>query len=301
MSLNDAVESSLELLSRSLPKMVEIETSLAPDLSPVNADPTQMEQILLNLATNAADAMPQGGRLTVETQNVTLGEEYCRLHLEAAPGDYVLLQVSDTGQGMDVQTREHIFDPFFTTKQVGKGTGLGLASVYGIVKAHGGQIYCYSEPGLGTSFKIYLPAHQGPAAVATKPAPPPERCLTGHERILLVDDEENLRQLGEQLLTQSGYQVTTAGSGEEALALYQASAPAFDLVVLDLGMPGMGGQRCLQALLALDPAARVVIASGYSANSQAKDSLRSGAAAFVAKPFRRVDLLDTVRSVLDRP
>lgn len=301
MNLNDSVESGLALLNRSLPKMIEIETNLAPDLSPVNADATQLEQILLNLATNAADAMPTGGRLIVETLNVTLGEEYCRLHLESTPGDYVLLQVSDTGQGMDAQTREHIFDPFFTTKALGKGTGLGLASVYGIVKAHGGQLYCYSEPGLGTSFKVYLPAHQGEAVATVKPAPPPESSLTGHERILLVDDEESLRQLGEQLLTQTGYQVTTAGNAEEALELYQTGGDAFDLVLLDLGMPGMGGHRCLQAMLALNPAARVVITSGYSANSQARDSLASGAAAFVAKPFRRVDLLATVRSVLDRP
>ncbi|MCA1989804.1 MAG: response regulator [Desulfarculus sp.] len=301
MNLNDSVASGLALLGRSLPKMIEIEINLAPDLVPVNADPTQMEQILLNLATNAADAMPMGGRLTVETQNVTLDEHYCRLHLGATPGDYALLQVSDTGQGMDAHTREHIFDPFFTTKEVGKGTGLGLASVYGIVKAHGGQIYCYSEPGLGASFKVYLPAHHGGSTASPKPIPPPESGLLGRERILLVDDEESLRQLGETLLSQMGYQVTTAGSGEEALDLYRTRSDGFDLVVLDLGMPGMGGHRCLEALLANDPTVRVVVASGYSAHSQVRESLAAGARAFVAKPFRRVELLSAVRSVLDRP
>ncbi len=300
LSLNKLVQQTLRMLEHSLPKMIAIETHLAPDLQPVNGDPGQMEQVILNLATNAADAMPEGGRLVIETQNVDLSQEYSRQHLEVLPGRHVLLMVSDTGQGMEPRVLEHIFDPFFTTKGVGKGTGLGLSTVYGIVKGHGGQVYCYSEPGLGTAFKIYLPVHQAQPQAPDPEISPPQRLLAGSERILLVDDEEALRDLGAKFLGNMGYQVRTAASGEEALEIYQAQGGAIDLVVMDLGMPGMGGHKTLMAILAIDPRAKVVIASGYSANGQVRASLESGGAGFVAKPFRRLDLLATVRQALDR-
>ncbi|MBI4800392.1 MAG: PAS domain S-box protein [Desulfarculus sp.] len=301
LDLNKSVSHTLQLLGPSLPKMIGIETHLAPDLEPVNADSTQMEQVLVNLATNAADAMPEGGRLVMETSNVTLGEEYNLQHLEVPPGRYVLLAVSDSGQGMSPEILEHIFDPFFTTKEVGKGTGLGLSTVYGIVKGHGGHVSCYSEPGLGSTFKVYLPVYRDQAAGAA-----PEDDLEGglpggSETILLVDDEEALRELGRHALEMMGYRVITAHSGEKALEIYLAPPSPIDLVVMDLGMPGMGGHNCLKEILRVNPRAKVIIASGYSANGQVKASLESGAAGYVAKPFRRSDLLTTLRDVLDRP
>ncbi len=298
--LNDSVRQALDLLGPTLPKMISIDTRLAPDLAAVKADPNQMEQVLLNLASNAADAMPEGGKLVIETRNLTLDQEYCSRFIALPPGEYVLLLVSDTGQGMDAQTLEHIFDPFFTTKAVGKGTGLGLATVYGIVKGHQGEILCYSEPGLGTSFKVYLPAHRAGAPGPTGAEAPDKRRLRGGETILLVDDEEALRELGRQTLEGMGYQVVTADRGERALELFKEGRGRIDLVVMDLGMPGMGGHKCLKEILAIDPGARVVIASGYSANGQVKASLELGAAGYLAKPFRRIDLLATVRQVLDR-
>ncbi|MCA1905667.1 MAG: PAS domain S-box protein [Desulfarculus sp.] len=300
LNLNQSVRQVLSLLEPALPKMVRIETRLDPNLDLVRADATQMEQVLLNLAGNAADAMPEGGRLLIETQNLDLGQDYCDQHLDLNPGRHVLLMVSDTGVGMSPQVMEHIFDPFFTTKGVGKGTGLGLSTVFGIVKGHGGAVTCYSEPGLGTTFKIFLPAYNAEAPFHLHAEPKTPRPLGGGETVLLVDDETSLRELGRQTLEGVGYRVITAASGEEALAIFKARSAEIDLVVLDLGMPGMGGHKCLQAILDLDPQAKVVIASGYSANGQVRQSLEFGAAGYVAKPYRRRDLLTTIRDVLDR-
>ncbi|MBI4798752.1 MAG: response regulator [Desulfarculus sp.] len=300
LDLNQDVRQAVQMLKHAIPKMIAIETHLAADLLPVTGDSSQMQQIIINLATNAVDAMPQGGRLVIETVNVTLDREYCRRHLEVSPGPHVLLMVSDTGSGMDSRTLEQAFDPFFTTKEVGRGTGLGLSTVHGIVKALGGHIFAYSEPGLGTTFKIYLPAFTSAAQAPAPPPPLPEELLGGHETILLVDDEESLREMGAVALEEMGYRTLTAGSGEEALDIYRAQGQEVDLVVLDLGMPGMGGHQCLREILAQNPQARVMIASGYSANGLVRQSLQGGALAYVAKPFKRVDLLATVREVLDR-
>lgn len=300
LNLNKSVQQAMEMLAHSLPKMITIETHLDTDLQLVNADPNQMGQVIMNLATNASDAMPEGGRLIFETKNIMLGEEYCQQHLEMNPGNYVLLMVSDTGQGIEPEVLEHIFEPFFTTKGVGKGTGLGLSTVYGIVKGHGGHVYCYSEPGMGATFKIYLPAYQTDAPRPHEEVNLPEHLLKGSESILLVDDELALRDLGFRTLTSMGYRVQTAASGEEALELFRSEADRIDLVVLDLGMPGMGGHKCLKEMLAIKPSARIVIASGYSANGQVRTSLEAGAAGYVAKPFRRADLLATIRGVLDK-
>jgi len=300
LNLNYSVRQSLRMLEHTLPKMIAIETNLAPDLKQVNADLNQMEQIIMNLATNAADAMPEGGLLVIETKNTTLSEDYCRQHLEVSPGVYVELAVSDTGCGIAPQALEHIFDPFFTTKGVGKGTGLGLSTVYGIAKAHHGHIYCYSEVGSGTTFKIYLPAHDANQPTPSVDGVRSQKLLKGSETILLVDDEQALRDLGSRILESTGYKTILASNGEEALEAYQARKDEIDLVVMDLSMPGMGGHKCLKEMLAINPRAKVVIASGYSANGQAKVALESGAAGFVAKPFRVNDLLVSVRDALDR-
>jgi two-component system cell cycle sensor histidine kinase/response regulator CckA len=298
LDLNQEVLEAEKLLQRTIPKMTAIELHLAGSLWSVHADPVQIEQILLNLGSNAADAMPDGGRLTIETLNAPLNEEYCRDHLGATPGNYVLLSVSDTGRGMDRETLQHIFEPFFTTKEIGKGTGLGLASVYGIVMGLGGHLTCYSEPGQGTIFRIYLPAVDQVEAQAEGEVD--ETPLKGgSETILVVDDEATIRDVATQILQHFGYEVLAADSGETALELYKTRKGEIDLVILDLGMPGMGGHKCLCALRAIEPSVKVVVASGYSINGQVRASLESGAGGVVGKPYQLKDLVTTVRTVLD--
>ncbi len=258
---------------------------------------TQIDQILMNLAVNARDAMPDGGRLIFETGNVTLDEEYTRTHLEARPGAYVRLAVTDTGSGMGKETQEHIFEPFYTTKGIGVGTGLGLAMVHGIVKQHGGHVTCYSEPGEGTSFKIYFPA-------LTETEEKEETIVRemprgGTETVLLVDDEESIRDLGSRILAKAGYKVVTAANGKEAIEAFQVRADEISLVVLDLMMPEMGGKQCLEEILSIDPTAKVIIASGFSADGPTKDALEDGAKAFANKPYDIRQLLEVVRAVLD--
>jgi len=300
VDLNRYVSETIKLIRQTIPKMVSIEFHLADTLSLVNADPGQLEQIVMNLATNAKDAMPEGGRLVFETANVFLDDEYCREHLEADPGHYVRLQVSDTGHGMSKEVLNQIFDPFFTTKAIGKGTGLGLSTVYGIVRAHKGFIYCYSEIGQGTIFRIYLPALKAEGEDES-----PDVTIADHEAagggetILVVDDEQALLDIGSRLLTSEGYNVITAGSGEEALNIFKQQKGDIDLVILDVSMPGMGGRKCLEEILRIDPHVKALIASGYSANGQLKDILKAGAAGYIAKPFGRANLLGKIRSVLD--
>ncbi len=297
LNLNRRIDEIQKMLARTLPKMISIELILAEDLAAINADPTQMDQILMNLSVNARDSMPEGGKLTIETANVILDEEYARTHLNAKPGPYVLLMVTDTGVGMDRATLEHIFEPFFTTKETGKGTGLGLSMVHGIVQQHGGHIRCYSEPGQGTTFRIHFPAlvsqEQLPeATVRTMPR-------GGSETILLVDDDEVVRDFGARILTKAGYTVLTASNGREALGVYQARQDKTDLVILDLIMPEMGGKQCMEALLNLDPSVKVVIASGYSGDGHTKESLAAGAKGVVGKPYDIRRVLEVVRQSLD--
>jgi PAS domain S-box-containing protein len=297
LNLNHQIERVRKLLSRTVPRMIEIQLDLADDLASINADPTQIEQILMNLAVNARDAMPDGGKFLIETQNATLDEDYCRSHLGATPGDYVLLQFSDTGQGMDRDTLEHIFEPFYTTKGPGEGTGLGLAMVYGIVKQHYGYIMCYSELGHGTTFKVFFPALFSPSQAERAPL---KRTLRGGtETILLVDDEVFIRDLGERILARAGYTVFTAVNGNEALAVYKSRQNEIALVILDLIMPEMGGKQCLEEILKICPRTKVLIASGYSANGPTKEAVGAGAKGFVTKPYDMHTMLRTVREVLD--
>ncbi|MBF0527966.1 MAG: PAS domain S-box protein [Deltaproteobacteria bacterium] len=298
VELNQQVEHARRMLERTIPKMIDIEVYPGSRLWTVLADPVQIEQILLNLGSNAADAMPDGGKLIIETENIVLRREQTTHHPGVESGNYVLLTVSDTGQGMDQETVQHIFDPFFTTKGIGQGTGLGLASVYGIVKSHGGYITCQSSLGQGTAFKIYLPVStlkDIPANNNSERQSP----LTATETILLADDEAAIRDFASRALQRFGYKVITAASGEEALETFMARKGKIDLVLLDIGMPGMGGHRCLQELLKIDQAAKVVIASGYSADGRVKKSLEAGAAGFIGKPYQLNDLLSKVRTVLD--
>jgi two-component system cell cycle sensor histidine kinase/response regulator CckA len=298
VDLNRIVENVRSLLERTIPKMIKIELHLTGNLHDVNADASQVEQILMNLALNARDALPDGGTLRIETKNVVLDEDDSRSKPELSPGKYVLLAVDDSGQGIDKTILENIFDPFFTTKEVGKGTGLGLAMVYGIVKNHHGHITCVSKPGEGTTFEIYLPAVERSERASTI-VTGTEVLRGGHETVLLVDDDDSLRGLGEQILHRYGYTVMSAPDGESALQVYQESSDRIDLVVLDLIMPGMGGALCLQKLLEINPAAKIIIASGYSFNGETQKATESGAKAFIQKPYDVQQMLQVVREVID--
>ena len=297
VNLNQEILEAQKLLYRTIPKKININLNLSGDLRPIHADPSQIGQVLMNLGVNARDAMPDGGTLTLQTANVELDEDYCATHLEVKPGPYVLLGISDTGEGMDRETLAHIFEPFFSTKEVGKGTGLGLAMVYGIVKQHEGYIMCYSELGHGTTFKIYLPAIHTEEESETQT----EEMLIegGTETILLVEDEEVLRELGTDLLNSFGYEVITASNGKEALEIYKREGERISLVILDLIMPEMDGKQCLVEILRVDPQARILIASGYSENGPITRTPLTGAKGFVEKPYNMRKLLQTIRDVLD--
>jgi len=299
MDLNKQLGQTVELLKCTLPKMISVETILSGDAPLVQANNNQIEQLLLNLANNARDAMPEGGRLIFETESAYLDAEFCQHHVGLEPGPYVLLKVSDTGHGMDAKTLSRMYDPFFSTKEVGKGTGLGMSTVYGIVKGHHGHISCYSEPERGTIFRIYLPISAAGQDGAVGDLPSQINGPEGTETILLVDDEPALREIGAKMLSRRGYHVTRAASGEEALEIFNADPTAIDLVILDVSMPGMGGHACLRKLREIDPQVKVIIASGYSRETQLKEIAAVGASGYVAKPFRAYDLLTLARQVLD--
>ncbi|MCU0539454.1 MAG: PAS domain S-box protein [Desulfobacterales bacterium] len=298
IDVNHVIHETTSLLQRTIPKMVSIDLQLTPELHAVGADPFQIEQVLMNLAVNASDAMPDGGRLTIKTENIALDETFCRKHSGLTPGDYVLLSIEDTGRGMDDNIREHIYEPFFTTKGPGKGSGLGLAIVYGVINSHGGTIECFSRVGVGTVFKIFLPA-VGATPVDEEPLVVPE-VVGGTETILIVDDEEPVLALGRQVLSRFGYKVLTAYDGEGALSIYGEHRGRIHLVILDLLMPGMGGKRCLEELIKMDPAVKVLIASGFSPDPPTHLLITIGAQGFLNKPYEISEMLQAVRKILDQ-
>lgn len=297
MNLNHHVLQTEKLLRRTIPRMIDIRLELGEDLVRINADPAQIEQIIMNLSVNARDAMGEEGTLTIRTENVKLDAEYCGFSVQAEPGEYVLLSVADTGSGIDQETQQHIFEPFYTTKEIGKGTGLGLAMVYGIVKQHGGHITCSSMVGKGTTFKVYLPSistevEEVAESLSEKPS-------SGTETALVVDDEEFVRELGRRILAKSGYTVLVASGCEDALGIYRSKQEEISVIILDLMMPGMGGKDCLKEILKINPEAKVLIASGYAADETTKECLSSGAKGFIAKPYRAGAFLQQVRKTLD--
>ena len=298
-ALNDGIREARNLLERVIPRMIAIELDLMEDLNPVNADPGQMQQIMLNLGVNARDAMPDGGRITIKTENVSLDSDYCQTHLLIQPGSYVQLTVSDTGGGIDAESLEHIFEPFYTTKAPGSGTGLGLSTVYGIVKGHDGHIECESAPGHGTTFRILLPAVDR-IPVADEPQPRNTALSGGAASILIADDEEALRSVISEMLNSFGYRVLLAENGLEALAIYRNNKEAIDLVILDLIMPQMGGKQCLKEILAINPDAKVLIATGYKNNTTSEDIIEAGAANIVMKPFSMNEMLSAINGALGR-
>jgi two-component system cell cycle sensor histidine kinase/response regulator CckA len=298
VDLNHEVMQVEKLLKRTIPKMIHIELRLDHQLKTINADPAQLEQIMLNMGVNARDAMPEGGRLIIETTNITLDESFCRRHPGSTPGDHVLLSITDTGVGMGEEILEHVFEPFYTTKEAGKGTGLGLAMVYGIVKNHNGYISSDSQLGVGTTFKIYLPVIKTMAVGSENDAPVPIPMGKG-ETILLIDDEEMLLRIAEKALTGQGYQTMTASSGEEGLRLYRENMETVALIILDLIMPGMGGKQCLNEILRSNPQAKVVIASGYAMEEAMEKDILAKTLGYVKKPFDYRNMLIVIREVLD--
>jgi len=299
LDLNAELREVIKLLGRTLPRMIRIETRLAEDLFAVKADRVQFEQVIMNLGINAGHAMPDGGTLTIETGNVNLDEFYCREHVGALPGPHAMLSVTDTGIGMDAETREHIFEPFFTTRETGRGTGLGLAMVYGIVKNHKGTIDCESEPGKGTVFRIYFPA-AAKESTAEKPSGKVTQHPQGNESILLVDDDRAVREVGREILERFGYRVTEAEDGESGLRRYRELGDKIDLILLDLNMPGMGGRRCLEKLRKESPTVPVLITSGDAPKGEAKTVLDKLAQGVASKPYEIGNLLQMVRETLDR-
>jgi len=299
LSLNSEVKEVMKLLSSAIPKMIAIELQLEPDLGMIDADPVQVNQVLMNLAVNARDAMSYDGKLVIGTKNVTVDEEYCRTHSGLRPGEHVMLWVSDTGHGMEKDVLDHIFEPFYTTKDVGKGTGLGLSTVYGIVKSHQGHIICESEPGSGTTFKVYLPVSGKDGQRLGEEKGEDSLVMRGTETILLVDDEATIREYCGELLKGYGYTVLTAKSGEEALEVFVREKGRIDLVISDLIMPGMGGKRCLDEMLKLDPEVKVLMMTGYAVHDHIREALERGARGVLNKPFSGQEMATMIRRILD--
>lgn len=299
VDLNQEIRNTLGLLERVIPKMIDIQTRLYDGKLPVDVDRNQLEQIIMNLSTNARDAMPQGGVLTIKTSLASLNAEFCR-GLDIDPGIFALLGVKDTGVGISPATLSHVFDPFFTTKELGKGTGLGLSTVYGIVKNHHGHISINSDLGRGTEINIYIPLNQGKTQLEDRHDFMDIDAARGSETILLVDDEQNILEIAQEVLESNGYDILGANSGEEALEKFSSAPERIALVILDIGMPGMGGIKCLELLLSRKADVKVIITSGYGMEDQANELLAKGARAFIPKPYRLSELLKLVRSTIDQ-
>ena len=295
--LNTVAGALVSFLDKVIGKDIEVKF-LSVKLDAVKADPTQIEQVLMNLCLNARDAMPRGGRLVIETEMVELDDSYCRFYPYVLPGRYAVVAVSDTGVGMDAETRERIFEPFFTTKEHRKGTGMGLATAYGIVKQHGGFIHVYSEPGHGSLFRVYLPAVEGVAENGAERAPAPSLAeIHGTETILIAEDHQPIREMARQALVSMGYRVLSAGDGQEALKLCAQETPA--LAILDMIMPNLGGPATATTLLEMLPGLPLIFTSGYSADAHEVPTGDS-CARYLQKPYSPMTLGRLVREMLDQ-
>jgi nitrogen-specific signal transduction histidine kinase len=298
LDLNAVVVEMESMLQRLIGEDIELVARLNPELGRVKADSSQLEQVLMNLAVTARDAMPQGGKLTIVTENVQLDEAYANTHLAVNPGPYAMLAVSDTGRGMEKEALAHLFEPFFTTKEKGKGTGLGLATVYGIVKQSGGNIWVYSEPGHGTTFKVYLPQVSEPVEEPVLPAAAETRKSHPSVTVLLVEDEPALRFLVRGYLESSGHKVLEASSGEEALRVAAASAGPIQLLMTDVVMPGITGRALAEQLVQRHAGLKVLFMSGYTEDAIVHHGVLEPGIAFLQKPFTLTALEKKLHEVM---
>ncbi len=301
VNLNDVVSNLDKMLRRLIGEDIDLRTLFQYDLGSVRIDPGQIEQVVVNIAVNARDAMPDGGRITIETANVQLGEKYVHTHVVVKPGPYVMLAISDTGCGMDEATQAHIFEPFFTTKDPGKGTGLGLSTVYGIIKQSAGYIWVYSETGKGTTFKIYLPRVREEAEHASLDPELIAPVLGGPETILVAEDQEMVRELVMEILRSNGYSVLLANDGEEAVRVSELYKGTIHMLITDVVMPRMNGRDLVRRILPLRPHMKVIYMSGYTENAIVHHGVLDAGMHFIQKPFRPSDLSSKVREVLDAP
>ena len=297
IDLNGLVTETLNLLRKVIGAQIQVQILQAPNLGPVWADPSQAEQVLTNLCLNARDAMPQGGKLHIETKKVEIGEDRGSFPEFVRPGSYALLSVSDTGMGMDAQTMEHVFEPFYTTKELGQGTGLGLATVYGIVKQHNGYIFAESEVNHGTTFRVYLPVGTGPVEVHKEI--PAIEVRGGTETVLMAEDHEGLREAVREILGALGYRVLFAANGKEALRLFLQHQESIDLLLLDVVMPLMSGPDALAQMRAIRPEIPVIFTTGYSSESALLESMVKDSVVILQKPYAPNLLGRKIRDVLD--
>ncbi|MCP4600253.1 MAG: response regulator [Proteobacteria bacterium] len=300
LNLNDIICTTTSLLKRLLGEHVDLKLNLDSELHPIKADAGQLEQVLMNLCLNARDAMIEGGQLAISTQNADLDEDFCNIHPWAQPGEYVVLSVSDNGIGISQDMRERIFEPFFTTKEVGKGTGLGLATVQAVVDRHDGSIDVISKPGDGAEFIVHLPA-AGEEVVIKEIHTEPEQAQGGMETVLLAEDDEQVRHFTVEVLANAGYNVITARDGEEAILLFEQNKDQIDAAILDVIMPKTTGKGVYEATKSIKPDIKVLFCSGYSANTLEDGSLLHQRAPLLRKPFSADDLLRNIRNVLDTP
>lgn len=297
VKLKHLIKELVNVLNETLPKSISVKYNVSTDLWSIMADPTQIHQVLLNVCINARDAMPHGGTISIRAENVSIDENYAKMNLEAEPGNFVVVSISDTGSGMTSEILKRIFDPFFTTKEIGKGTGLGLATALTIIKSHGGFINVYSEPNKGSRFSIYLPSAEAEDAFAAR-RPQTQYPAGKGETILVVDDEENIRAIAEATLVKFGYKVLSAADGTEALAIHSQAGSEISAVITDVAMPFMDGPALIRALRKLDPQIKIIAMSGLVSEGQSGELSELGIDAFLAKPYTAETLLVTLNDVL---
>jgi len=296
LNINDLIRDTVIISEKIFEKNIKVNFDLTKNVNIIEADKIQIDQVLTNIFINAKDAMPMGGDITVKTENVYIDEEFAKKYPELESGKFVKISIADTGIGIPDEVRKHIFEPFFTTKGLGKGTGLGLATVYGIIKNHNGHVFCESEPGRGSTFTIYLPVSEKEIQEVFHY----KDIIKGKEKILLVDDEESIRNIGQKQLENLGYKIILAADGKEAVKIYKEKKGEIDLILLDIIMPESGGKETYRELKKINPDIKVIVMSGYSQDEKANEIMNDGALGFIQKPFKIHELSKIIYEILKK-